>query len=251
MIYLIVGRRKRGKTTLGVYMTRKECNRRLIFDSRNMVPACPGQMRVRSATDLIEQAMPMLADGELQEVVYAPADHELDRPFRVFAGELSRWTDEHPNVPLNVLIDELGFIEDGRRDPPVFRRALRNCEPEIVNVFITCHRPNDIPVNTRSIADFWCLFHCVQEHDIEVIQKRCGPAIVAQVQKLTARSFVKFDDAEPEKSQEYPDRPGPDGKNPWYVPLRTASERGMHTDRFGGLEGVPLKKQIDGTKLFD
>lgn len=247
MIYLIVGRRKRGKTTLALYMTRKESIRRLIFDSRNMIPACPGQRRVRTVTDLTEQAMPMLADGEIQEVIYSPADHELRRPFAVFAQEINRWTDEHPTQPLNVLIDELGFIEEGHRDPAALRRALRNCEPEIVNVFITCHRPMDVPVNTRSIADYWALFHCVQEHDIDVVQKRCGNKIAAQVQQLTARSFVLFDDAEPEKSREYPDRPGPDGKNPWYVPLRSAVERGSTGHSLGSLE----HKRIDAGKLFE
>lgn len=247
MIYLIVGRRKRGKTTLGLYMTRKDSRARLIFDSRNMIPPCPKQLRVRHSTDLIEQALPALADGELEEVIFSPADHELRRPFAIFAQEMNRWTDEHPTQPLNVLIDELGFIEEGHRDPAALRRALRNCEPEIVNVFITCHRPMDVPVNTRSIADYWALFHCVQEHDIEVVQRRCGNRIAAQVQQLTARSFVLFDDAEPEKSREYPDRPGPDGKNPWYVPLRSAVERGPAPDRLSSLE----QKSVDAGKLWE
>jgi hypothetical protein len=247
MIYLIVGRRKRGKTTLGLYMTRKDSIRRAIFDSRNMIPVCPNQIRVRSTRDLIEQAMPALADGELEEVIYSPADHELRRPFVVFSQELNRWTDEHPTTPINILIDELGFIEEGHRDPAALRRALRNCEPDIVNVFITCHRPIDIPVNTRSIADYWALFHCVQEHDIDVIQKRCGSRIATQVQQLTARSFVLFDDAEPEKSREYPDRPDATGKNPWYVPLRSAVDRVPSEHVLSSLE----KKRVDAGNLFD
>lgn len=247
MIYNIVGRRKRGKTTLGLYMARKDSETRAIFDPRGMIPGCDRSMRVTSAVDLIEQAMPRLADGELREVVYVPADDDLTRPFALFAGELSRWIAERPTQPINVLIDELGFLDSARRDPPVFRRVLRSCEPDIFHVFMTCHRPIDVPVNTRAIADYWALFHCVQEHDIEIVRERCGERIAKQVQRLTTRSFVLFDDAEPDKSREFPDRPDAHGHNPWFIELRSARDRAVEIDRLSGID----HKGIDGLPLLD
>lgn len=232
VIYPIIGRRKRGKTTLGVYMMRKGPSR-VMFDPRGMVKASDGSPvegqalphRVRKY-DGLEVAMDMLAEGSLQEVVYTPNENSLVTPFQTFCSELKRWVD-HPDTSarrLSVLVDELGWLEVSHRDNATLRRVLRSCEPDLFNVFLTCHRPIDVPVNTRSIADFWIMFHCVQEHDLDVIRERCGELTATRVQSLTGRSFVCFDDAEG-KLTEYPDRPDAQGKNPWYIELRTVTER--------------------------
>lgn len=247
MIYLIIGRRKRGKTTLGYYMARKGNAPRVIFDPRGMIrPGLPRSHRATS-TAALELGMLALADYEIDEVIYCPGDESLVRPFQMFCTELRRWVDEPATSgrPLNVLIDELSWIDYSQRDNATLRRVLRSCEPEIFNVFITCHRPVDVPVNTRSIADYWAIFHCVQEHDLSVIKERCGDDAAARVSRLTARSFVLFDDAE-SIATEYPDRPDTSGKNPWFVELRTVADRGGETiDRLNGLE-----KKLDGRLLL-
>jgi len=260
MIHLVIGRRKRGKTTLAYYMVRKS-PARAIFDPRGMVPAQDAPpwgvetetgrapehaFRVRNMAAL-EVGFDMLAQGEIRELVYTPSDDSLAHPFQVFCNELKGWVDRGATAakPLSVLIDELGFLESSQRDNPALRRVFRSCEPEIFHVFITCHRPVDVPVNTRSIADFWEVFHCVQEHDLDVIRERCGESAARKVSQLTARSFVLFDDAEG-KVTEYPDRPDASGHNPWFVELRPVTARASGTHALDGLANKPL----DESKLF-
>lgn len=232
MVYLLIGRRKRGKTTLGRYMVLKS-PKRLIFDPRKMVPCGDDAVRVYLPSALHDIAVPLLEAGEINEVIYSPDSDDLAGPFDAFSQELKRWTTEHPAAPLGVLIDELGWIENSRRDPPALRRALRNCEPEIFEVFITCHRPSDIPTNTRSIADRWVLFHTVQEHDVEVIRERCNDTTAQLVQSLTGRAFVVYDDVTGTVTQ-YPELPG---VSPWYVPLLTPAERAGYVEPLEPLGG--------------
>lgn len=253
MVYLLIGRRKRGKTTLALYMVRKS-PRRMIFDPRGMIPTGAHAARFSTGRAFIDGGVPALEDGEIHEVIFTPDSDDLAGPFADFSGELKRWTVEHPAEPLGVLVDELGWVESARRDPPTLRRALRNCEPDIFNVYITCHRPVDVPVNTRSIVDYWALFHCVQEHDIEVIRERCNEHVAERVQRLEARSFVLFDDAEG-KHREYPDCPGADGKNPWYVPLRIAADHASLGEPLSDVPShelaSPRKAPVDKRFQFD
>lgn len=249
MVYLKIGRRKRGKTTLAYYMVRKS-PKRVIFDPRGMIPDSPGSVRVMDATWLSERAMPALADGEIEQIVFVPQTDDLGPPFRALAHELKQWTFDYPSEPLGVMIDELGWIESAHRDPPELRRALRNCEPEIFHVFVTCHRPIDIPVNTRAIADYWLLFHCVQEHDVNVIRDRCNDTVAQAVQKLQGRSFVLYDDADG-KHREYPES-APGIVSPWYVPLRSIAERESAKPLLTELDSRELRKSpIDSKLVFD
>jgi hypothetical protein len=244
MIWLIIGRRTRGKTTLGYYMARKAAQR-LIFDPRGMIGITgPRTLRVERLHDLRDRAMPALMDRELDEVVYAPQEDDLTRPFYGFAEMLKWWITEVPRRPLAVLIDELSFIDQTKRDPAVLRRVLRSCDPAIFDVFITCHRPADIPTNTRGIADYWVLFHCTQEHDLDVVRDRCNTQTAAVVQSLKGRSFVVWDDAK-STIQSFPES----GQAAWHVPLRPGTEPprspGQSDANLSGLE----QKEVDTGKL--
>lgn len=238
MVYLLIGRRKRGKTTLAYYMVRKS-ERRIIFDPRGMVPDSGRSLRVFTARDFTERAVPALEDREIDQVVYVPTTDDLSAPLVTFSNELKRWVTDHPIEPLGVMIDELGWIETAQaRDPKSLRRALRDCEPELLNVFITCHRPSDVPVNTRSIADYWALFHCVQEHDLDVIRERCNNTVATVVQTLEARAFVLYDDAEGNHKLY------PDGSS-WYVPLRRGNERRGVSGPLDDISGQDVRKPLD------
>jgi hypothetical protein len=235
MVYPIIGRRKRGKTTLARYMVSKSA-RRLVFDPRKTIPVGPDAVRVYLPSALHDVAMPLLEAGEIAEVVYTPDSDDLGGPFDAFACELKRWTTEHPAEPLGVLIDELGWIESARRDPPALRRALRNCEPELVDVFITCHRPSDIPTNTRSIADRWVLFHCAQEHDLDVIRERCSDATAQLASTLTGRAFLVYDDADHTVTLFPETQP-----SVWHVPLLSATERAQYAEPLSSVASRPVE----------
>lgn len=259
MVYLIIGRRKRGKTTLAVYMLRKGAPpSRLIFDPRGMVPVGPGAMRVTSISDFTQHGFPLLVQGDIDELIFSPQQDDLTRPFEVFSAAVKQWIMESPTRRLGVLIDELSFVDESRRDPAVLRRALRSCEPEIVDVYITCHRPSDVPTNTRSIADRWLLFQVTQEHDLDVIRRRCRAEVVEQVQSLSGRSFLLYRDTrsvnpatgvEEDEYTLYPERLNEHGQTTWYVPLMQAGERGTYADRLADVDAA--KKPVDARKLFD
>lgn len=243
MVYLIIGRRKRGKTTLGRYMV-NQSPRRAVFDPRKVIPVGPEGVRVTTALALHDVAFPALEAGEVTEVLYTPDSDDLAGPLNTFACELKRWTVEHPSAPLGVLIDELGWIEAARRDPPALRRALRNCEPEIFDVFITCHRPTDVPVNTRAIADSWIVFHCVQEHDLDVIRERCNEQVAQLVAQLDGRAFIVYDDALGTVTR-YREQPGV--VSAWYVPLLSSAER-ARVEPLTAIDGAtvePVKIHVD------
>jgi hypothetical protein len=177
----------------------------------------------------------------------------------MFSSELKRWTIDNPTRPVAVVIDELGFIDASRREPATLKRALRSCEPELFDVFITCHRPSDVPTSTRSIADYWALFQVTQEHDLDVVRERCKKEVAERVQLLTGRSFILYRDTrtvDPATQREqpewelYPERMNAEGKTPWYVPL-TALEQRAYRDRFDDLERTGPRNPLDGRLPID
>lgn len=254
MIYLVIGRRKRGKTTLSYYMVKRSSpGARLCFDPRRMIPPSAESVIVTTSQGLTEQAIPALLDGECREVVYAPNADDLTRPYETFCAEVKRWIVEYPTKQLAVMIDELGFIEPARREPPTLKRALRSCEPEVVDVYFTCHRPSDVPTTIRSIADYWCLFQVTQEHDLDVVRERCKREVAEIVPTLAGRSFVLYRDTraiDPKTGKEqpeyeiFPER----SAGAWFVPLVSAGER-EYKDRFDALERD--EKRLDGRLTFD
>lgn len=207
MIRLILGRKEKGKTTLAYHMARK-VRALVIFDPRGMMRR-PGAFVARTQ-DSLSRGMDALNDGEIRELVYTPSDH-LPVAFAHFAAEVKRWIDETPDRPLAVLVDEISFVNLGEPD---FAWALKCCRASVIHFFLTCHRPADVPVDVRAIADYWYLFQAHQEHDLDVLAERCSPAVAGRVAKLTGSEFVAWNNADGDgELRTYTDRTA------WYVDL--------------------------------
>ncbi|OFW99447.1 MAG: hypothetical protein A3E78_04315 [Alphaproteobacteria bacterium RIFCSPHIGHO2_12_FULL_63_12] len=206
MIRLALGRKERGKTTLAVHMAEK-VGRLVAFDPRGMIRR-PGAVIVRDA-ESFRAYMAALSDGEIRALVYVPRD-DLDLAFTVFAAEVRRWIDTMPDRALAVLVDEITFVTILTPD---FEWALKCCRADTIHFFLTCHRPADVPVVIRSITNYWYLFQAYQEHDLDVIEKRCSPATAAAVQTLDGSQMVCWDD-DHARLIEYRD------PSAWYVNLR-------------------------------
>jgi hypothetical protein len=236
MITLSIGRRRRGKTTLVVYMARK-VPARMVFDPRGLVGG-PGSFLVTRAADLPE-SMDRLYAGEIAEVVFTPADDNFQGAFRAFADAGRQWVQGAPLKPLAIVVDEISFVS---LDEPAFQWVLRCSDPAIVHVLLTCHRPMDVPVGIRAIADYWCLFQARQEHDIKVIDERCSPAVARAVRGLEGRAWVLWDEGRAAAAT-YAD------PKVWYVPLRV--ERAapavdlMDPEHLGPGEGLTRGKLFD------
>lgn len=211
MIYLNVGRREQGKTTLAYYLV-QSLPVRVIFDPRALFPA--GVHGRATTPAAIQAGFDRLIDERRGELIITP-DISLRECFEQTTGEVKSWIqDPHTaNVPIAIIADELWMVCEQRgRVPESFDWLLRCATRQSVTIVCTAHRPSDIPTNIRAIADVWCLFHCTQEHDLEVIRDRCSDAVAAKVEKLGPRQFVAWDDTRGTWAfHQHPDR--------WFVPL--------------------------------
>lgn len=190
MIYLIIGRRERGKTSLAMFMARKKA-KRAVLDPRHMIHAVTAD-RVHWAQETPDAVAGLLESPEFpDELIYSPAEDDLDAAFTYYAGALKRAAMEFPDREWAIVIDEASFFD---LESPAFQ-WLAKCTPrEKVHLFITAHRPQDIPTSIRSIADHWCVFAIRQEHDLKALRDR-SEALARTVEKLQGREFAWWDDA--------------------------------------------------------
>jgi len=238
MVYLIIGRREQGKTTLAYRMASK-LPRRLIFDPRGMI----GGKRVMTGSDL-QAACDRLADGEIQEVIHTPFG-DAQAGFVQFASEAQRWVLEYPDQPLAILVDELAFVDT---KVVAFQWAMRCCKRDTIHILMTAHRPADVQTYIRALVDHWCLFAMRQEHDLDVIKERCSVDVYTAVQALEPRCFVQWDDAH-STSKLYTDPAS------WYIELQP-ERPGSGLSGPQGLDDLPSRDvattaRVDTTpKLF-
>jgi len=228
MIHLVIGRRKRGKTTLAYYMARN-CPQRVIFDPRGMIRAAP-EARVVTTMRGFQEGFRALSAAELTELVYTPADDSFPSAFRYFCACVKTWIVADSHRPLAVMIDELAFVNPTE---PALLWMLRCSEPDVFHIFVTCHRPKDVPTDMRAIADRWFLFQCRQEHDLEVIEDRCSAAVAAAITRLEEREFVLWDDDTATMKVFR-------NAKPWHVPLKRDTPPDGQAIDLGALEGEDI-----------
>lgn len=235
MIYLDIGRREQGKTTLGYYMVQR-VTQRAIFDPRAMIrPGGARSVVVRADIELAP-AFDALQDREIDEIIYTPPGNVQDG-FALFSSELYAWVAGMPARPLGILVDEAGFVN---LEIDHFLWVLRCSRRDVVMIVVTCHRPIDISTSIRAIADTWLLFPMRQEHDLRIIEQRCSPAVARQLEKLKPRQFVLWDDARAEwKLYGDPTR--------WYVRL---ADPVASTDAASPLSDIPESPTVKQSGLF-
>lgn len=211
MIYLNIGRRERGKTTLGYYMARK-IRKRIIIDARQMIQRID-VVRITRADDLRPALLELISDDAVSEIVYQPQDDDLEVAFEAWTAATKERIVLSPHIPFSVMVDEVSFykLETARF------QWLAKCTPrDMVHIVLTAHRPADVPTSIRAIADHWCLFSTTQEHDLKVIEQRSGSLrVVNAIKRLQGRSYVHWDDARGEMAV-------CDDPKIWYVSLRSA-----------------------------
>lgn len=210
MIYLLLGRRKKGKSTLAYYLARDpRFPRRLVFDPRGIFRRDGGF--VATTAGELSQGVDALAEGEVGEVVYTPTESLDGIAFPAFAAEIRLWTRYQPDLKLAIVVDELSFLESSAESED-FLWALKTSNDKSLYFFLTCHRPREVPVPIRAISNYWYVFQTTQEHDLDVIKKRCGSDAAARVAKLTGYDVLCWDDSQSHAT--IYDRPAD-----WFVPL--------------------------------
>lgn len=212
MIYLVIGKRGQGKTTLAVYLARKS-DRRFIFDPRAMIAPSRDGFVVQGSSTVIMQGVDQVVEHDegMREIVVRPS-LDVQASFNALVNELYQWLKAEPYARFTLLVDEIRFIKD--LQTPHFEWLLRCSQPDRVHVILTCHRPTDIPTDIRAIADNWLVFRMTQEHDLKTLAERSQAAARA-ARSLGPREFVHWDDAAGEHALfRRPDK--------WFVPLARA-----------------------------
>jgi hypothetical protein len=214
LISLILGRRELGKSTLALYIARKTPTR-IIFDPRAMFHTSPDIFRddlFLSGRAGVEENLELALDTR-SEIIVAPPYHVIET-FNSMCEILARWVEENPREELTLIVDEARFVETTSEINPFFDWLLRCTLRSQVNIVFTAHRPADIAVDIRSIADFWIMFHTTQEHDLKVIAERCGSEVSEMVHELKPGEVVIWNDSRATFRKET-------DRVKWFVPMTT------------------------------
>lgn len=185
MITLVFGRREQGKTTLAYHLALQK-ETRVIVDPR-------GQFRTTSDILPDEVGLYELLD-EREEVIIQPRGN----PKEVFArvsSVVEDWLRDNPGAQFVFLLDEARIFDTPSVIPDDFEYLLRMAPRNEVDVILTAHRPSDVSVDIRAIADFWLLFQMTQEHDLKVISERCGEKVAEIAATLPEHSVIVWNDA--------------------------------------------------------
>ena len=243
-IYLALGRRQLGKTTL-VYSMARKCPARLILDPRGLIHSDGLRVSRLEDLELMMDRMSVTASTKkdaLSEIIVTP-DTNVQTMFDQCARHVKAWAQDFQHAPrathrLMFVVDEARFFD--LRESAAFEYVLRAAPPDLVNIAITAHRPVDIPTDIRAISDHWLMFRCTQEHDLKVIGERTTETVRDAVARLNPHEFIDWDDATATA------RPF---KNPaaWYLPLRSTNAPEMTDPDI--LPAAEVGK-VDKPKLF-
>lgn len=212
MIYLCIGRRELGKTTLAYRMCRG-IRKRYVLDARRMIVQ-PGS-RVETTTDIAsaEESMYAVIDGQIDESIYQP--REAPRiAFAEWTHILRAIVIDHPQTEIAALVDEASFYD---LDDDDFQWIVKCAKRSKVHVIITAHQPKDIPTSIRSIADHWFVFYTTQQTDLDRIEEK-SPDAARMVRQLKGRDYVHWDDAQAKLTINH-------YASNWFIPLEVAHVR--------------------------
>lgn len=200
MVVVNSGRRGEGKTTLAVHQVDKS-PKRVMIDPRGLIRR-RGAI-VATSLDGFRRGLQALTDDDADEVIFTPRPSpDLDddallafynEAFRGFSRAVMAFVMEHPDARLGVLVDEAKFYGDITKCGS-FMWIAKSCNPDRVDLVLTCHRPSDIRPDLRFHINKWNLFRTTQQQDLEVIAERATRAVVDQVQQLEEHHLVIWND---------------------------------------------------------
>lgn len=217
MITIVLGRREVGKSTLAYHLVRSSrpavvLDPRLMFATDDPIGDLPDDL------DGLDDAL-----GPQSIAIIQPND-DLAGTTRELAVWIRDWCRDHPGrETLSILLDECALLDLATPEWDwVFRCAPR----DRVAIVLTAHRPRDLSTNIRAIADYWCIFRTTQEHDLKVIEERCGVDFVEDVRDLSPREFMVWDDTRAVKTRR-------DNPAAWFVPIRVPDPSSSRFENVG------------------
>lgn len=214
MIYVVIGRRELGKTTLAYWMARR-LKRRAIIDPRQMIKQRSIHVEYASHAALADEALNAMMAGESEEVIYQPREDDIEEAFVQWTRSLKALVVAMPESELAIMVDEASFY---RLETPTFQWLCKCSLRDYTHIIITAHQPKDIPTSIRAIADHWFVFYTTQETDLAKIAEK-SPEAAREARKLHDRGYVHWDDTRAKLSIN-------NQASSWFVELR---DRGTMT----------------------
>jgi hypothetical protein len=211
LLILNLGRRRVGKTTLA-YKQSLTAPTRLIFDPR-------GQFKTSNV--ILHDTKELYARlDDTSEITVRPLEN-VRGVFDATCQVLKQWTDDNPEESVSFLVDESYFIDTPNEEYRTFDAMLRFSGTKQIKIIMTAHRPADISVSIRAIADYICMFRMTQEHDLKVVIGKCGQEVASIVSNLKPREYVSWDDGDATfRVMREPSK--------WFVNLEPKKEQPIH-----------------------
>lgn len=204
MIISINGRRELGKSTLALFIARRKATR-VIFDPRSQFKTSSTILK-NVDVDILYEAL----DTEKEIIIHPETD--VMRNFARTCDTIKIWLQDNPTEPLSFLIDEARFVDTPSEINESLDWILRCTPRKSVDTIFTSHRPADIAVNIRAIADFWIMFRITQQNDLKVIEERCGPQVRDMLPALKDNELILWNDSIGTWRQEK-------DRRKWFVPM--------------------------------
>ena len=212
MIYINLGRRELGKSTLALFMVLK-LRKRAILDPRRMIRRTGERIEyVTTIAEMRDALQAMVFDDESDEVIYQPVEDDLDDAFEQFTRALKAIVIQLPESELGIFIDEASFYN---LETPTFMWLAKCSLRDYTHIIVTAHQPKDIPTGLRAIADHWFIFYTTQETDLAKIAEK-SPDAAREAKRLKGRAYVHWDDTKAKLAI----NSNPDS---WFVAMRSAT----------------------------
>lgn len=182
---LIFGRRRQGKTTLGLHLAMAGSGGVAIYDINSQIERFP-----KNTTSDLGLFANWLDASDERVLVYRP-QRDVWGEFDGFAEIL--W---HKRG-FTLFIDEASQLQSASGAHPWLDRFVRMCSARDVQIIQTLHRPRDAATLCRSLATDWYVFRTTLESDLDVISEHCGGSLSEQVGRFAEGNHhaLHWDDA--------------------------------------------------------
>lgn len=183
---LIFGRRRQGKTTLGLHLALEGNGGVAVYDINSQIE------RFRTTSDL--GVFANWIDGSPDRVLVYRPQRDVWGEFDGFAEVL--WHKRR----FTLFIDESSQLQTAAGAHPWLDRFVRMCSARDVRIIQTLHRPRDSSTLCRSLASDWYIFRTTLESDLDVIAEHCGDSLGEAVRRFTEGSHhaLHWDDSHAE-----------------------------------------------------
>lgn len=170
MLAVLIGRRRQGKSTLGLALAKQSGKTTVIFDPNDQYGD------IEEITDLAEW-MAAASSDSVGRVIATDPVADFESMVNELDGGTWKWSD------YAFVIDECSMLMSPSYLHPGMERYART-SPKDVEVILTTHRIVDVNTLFRSLATDWFVFKQYLELDLRYLQDQFGPTFAEECKNL-------------------------------------------------------------------